>query len=68
MKAVETTPNSRAPNTCEEFDNRLDLGVIKRICRRIGIDTHGVDGTLVARVRDVAVEGVGLKMEWLAWR
>lgn len=60
--------NCRAPDTGKNLNDRLDLGVIECIWRRVTVDAHGIDGALVTRVerrgrvggiRDVAVDGVG---------
>lgn len=38
------------PDTGDELDNGLDLGVIESIRGRVSVDTHGIDSALVSRV------------------
>ena len=61
--------DSRSPNSSQQLNNSFDLGIVKRIFARIGINAHCIDSTLVSgvqgrstvgRVGDVGVKGVGL--------
>lgn len=57
--------NTTTTDLMEELGNRLDLGIVERVGRGIGVNTKSVDGTFVTGVQGSGrigrVSDVGIK-------